>query len=344
MSLYNIEDFDFLRHHPYYKKVRALSHGSFGVVQLALDMRYNPPREVAVKFIRRGEKVTKYVEAEILNHRTLMHPHIIQFKEVFLTRECLCISMEYASGGDLFRYIVQNDSLPEKTARWFFQQLIIAVDYCHRKGIANRDIKLQNILLSGNCELLKVCDFGYSKSDQWQSNAKSRVGTAAYLAPEVVSNPAGQTYDGKISDIWSCGVVLYFLLVGAYPFERPEDREKKHKQRVQEMLQRIVDVDIRYPFKILVSPELLDLMMKIFVSDPQERITIEGIQRHPWFLRDLPDGAKEMNDTTCELRMPRGMQTEEEIKEIVSEAKTFPDIEQYITGGLDADFDDLHDA
>ena len=130
-----------------------------------------------------------------------------------MTREHLCIAMEYAPGGDLFRYIVRNNCLPEDSARWFFQQLIITVDYCHRKGIANRDIKLQNLLLDGNGELLKVCDFGYSKvisnsnqpdslclhqSVEWQSNAKSRVGTAAYLAPEVLSNTAGQTYDGKV--------------------------------------------------------------------------------------------------------------------------------------------------
>jgi len=331
---------DFLKDHPYYKKVRGLSHGSFGVVHLAKDMRYRPPRDVAVKFIRRGSKVTKYVEAEILNHRMLIHPHIIQFKEVFLTKEHLCIAMEYAPGGDLFRFIVQHNCIPEKDARWLFQQLILAVDYCHKKGIANRDIKLQNLLLTiSNAPLLKVCDFGYSKCDQWQSYAKTKVGTAAYLAPEVVSNPAGQTYDGKISDIWSCGVVLYFLLVGAYPFERPDDRKQDHKDRVRKMLQRIVDVDIFYPFKILVSNEVLDLLMRIFVSDPAKRITIDEIKKHPWFLRNLPDGAMEMNSTALESPLPRGTQTEREIKEIVKEAKIVPDIQSQIVDDLDAYFD-----
>ena len=77
-------------------------------------------------------QVTKYVEREILNHRQLVHPHIVQFKEVFLTKEHLAIAMEYAPGGDMFEYVVRKGGLRESEARWFFQQLIIAIDYIHR--------------------------------------------------------------------------------------------------------------------------------------------------------------------------------------------------------------------
>lgn len=77
-------------------------------------------------------QVTKYVEREILNHRQLVHPHIIQFKEVFLTPQYLVISMEFAAGGDMFEYVVRKGGLRESEARWFFQQLIVAVDYIHR--------------------------------------------------------------------------------------------------------------------------------------------------------------------------------------------------------------------
>jgi hypothetical protein len=77
-------------------------------------------------------QVTKYVLNEILNHRRLVHPHIVQFKELFLTPAHLGIAMEYAAGGDMFEYVVRKGGLREGEARWFFQQLIVAVDYIHR--------------------------------------------------------------------------------------------------------------------------------------------------------------------------------------------------------------------
>ncbi len=74
----------------------------------------------------------------------LRHPHVIQFKEVFLTSEYIAIAMEYATGGSLFHYVQKQTKLKEAVARWFFQQLIIGVDYCHKRGVANRDIKVLN--------------------------------------------------------------------------------------------------------------------------------------------------------------------------------------------------------
>ena len=82
---------------------------------------------------------------------------------------------------------------------------------------------------------LQICDFGYSKHEKYQSAPGSRVGTPAYLAPEVIMTTKGKTYDGKVADIWSCCVMLYVMLVGAYPFERPED--KHDNQKLQKMIQ-----------------------------------------------------------------------------------------------------------
>lgn len=92
-------------------------------------------------------QVSKYVEAELVNHSLLRHPHVIQFKEVFLTHKYICIVMEYATGGTLFQYVQKQGRLKEAVARWFFQQLVVGVDYCHRRGVANRDMKLENTLL-----------------------------------------------------------------------------------------------------------------------------------------------------------------------------------------------------
>lgn len=101
-----------------------------------------------------------------------MHPHIVQLQEVFLTDQYLGIAMEYANGGDTFDYVVQQKGIHEPQARWLFQQLIIAIDYCHRKGIVNRDLKLENTLLhwhpGRSWPTLKLCDFGYSKNEETQ--------------------------------------------------------------------------------------------------------------------------------------------------------------------------------
>jgi serine/threonine-protein kinase SRK2 len=105
------------------------------------------------------------VEREIVNHRQLSgHPNIVAFYELFLTSTHLAISMEYAAGGELFDRIVKAGRFSEDEARYFFQQLISGVAWCHREGVCHRDLKLENTLLDGKpAPRLKICDFGYSK-------------------------------------------------------------------------------------------------------------------------------------------------------------------------------------
>ncbi|KAF6257324.1 kinase-like domain-containing protein [Scenedesmus sp. NREL 46B-D3] len=226
----------------HFQHLQTLGKGSFGYVVRAsrstAGSTQGAGETLAIKLLPRAE-VTKYVEAEIVNHSLMRHPHVIQFKEVFLTHRFICIVMEYATGGSLFQYVQQHGCLKEAVARWFFQQLVVGVDYCHRKGVANRDIKLENTLLQEVLRLplplVKICDFGYSKAEN-KSAAKSKVGTLTYMAPEVLINinRDGQ-YDGKVADIWSCGVMLYVMLCGKYPFDSPnstgEARRRWHGGR-----------------------------------------------------------------------------------------------------------------
>lgn len=268
-----------------------------------------------------------------------MHPHIVQFKEAFLTPHHLAIAMEFAAGGDMFEHVVRKGGLKESEARWFFQQLIVGVDYVHKMGVANRDIKLENTLLDGSPRpLVKICDFGYSKHEKFQSAPGSRVGTPAYLAPEVIMTTKGNTYDGKIADIWSCGVMLYVMLVGAYPFERPED--KHDNQKLQKMIQRILKVEYEFPPHVRVSRECRDLLKHVLIPDPATRFTVDDIQRHPWYMKELPPGVKEMNDN---LPLPApGLQTKEDIASIVHQAQTPPigpagwEQDEYIDDAMDA--------
>ncbi|KAJ4733911.1 Serine/threonine-protein kinase [Rhynchospora pubera] len=169
-----------------YGLLKDLGAGNFGVARL---MRNKETKElVAMKYIPRGKKIDENVAREIINHRSLRHPNIIRFKEVVLTPTHLAIVMEYAAGGELFDRICNAGRFSEDEARYFFQQLICGVSYCHFLQICHRDLKLENTLLDGSpAPRLKICDFGYSKSSLLHSRPKSTVGTPAYIAPEVLS-------------------------------------------------------------------------------------------------------------------------------------------------------------
>ncbi|KAF8405823.1 hypothetical protein HHK36_007900 [Tetracentron sinense] len=183
-----------------FELVKDIGSGNFGVARL---MRNKETRElVAIKYIERGRKIDENVAREIINHRSLRHPNIIRFKEasifflVVLTPTHLAIVMEYAAGGELFERICKAGRFSEDEARYFFQQLISGVNYCHFMQICHRDLKLENTLLDGSpAPRLKICDFGYSKSSLLHSRPKSTVGTPAYIAPEVFSR---REYDGKV--------------------------------------------------------------------------------------------------------------------------------------------------
>ncbi|GAB2277658.1 Serine/threonine-protein kinase srk2a [Dionaea muscipula] len=262
-----------------YEAVKELGAGNFGVAKL---MRYIPSGDlVAIKFIERGPKIDENVAREIVNHRSLCHPNIIRFKEVVLTPTHLGIVMEYAAGGELFERICSAGRFSEDEARYFFQQLISGVSYCHSMEICHRDLKLENTLLDGSpAPRLKICDFGYSKSSLLHSRPKSTVGTPAYIAPEVLSR---REYDGKLADAWSCGVTLYVMLVGAYPFEDPQDPKNMRKT-----ISRIISVEYNIPDNVHVSSDCRNLLSRIFVADPSRRITVAEIKKHPWCLKNLP--------------------------------------------------------
>ncbi|CAF2119009.1 unnamed protein product [Brassica rapa subsp. narinosa] len=307
-----------------YEVVKDLGTGNFGVARL---LKHKETKElVAMKYIERGRKIDENVAREIINHRSLKHPNIIRFKEaslklfgffsVMLTPTHLAIVMEYASGGELFDRICTAGRFSEAEARYFFQQLICGVDYCHSLQICHRDLKLENTLLDGSpAPLLKICDFGYSKSSILHSRPKSTVGTPAYIAPEVLSR---REYDGKHADVWSCGVTLYVMLVGAYPFEDPNDPKNFRKT-----IQRIMAIQYKIPDYVHISQECKHLLSRIFVTNPAKRITLKEIKNHPWYLKNLP---KELVESAQAVYYKRdntsySLQSIEDIMKIVGEAR-----------------------
>ncbi|PAN21599.1 hypothetical protein PAHAL_3G479200 [Panicum hallii] len=298
-----------------YEHVRDIGSGNFGVARL---MRCRATGAlVAVKYIERGQKIDENVQREIINHRSLRHPNIIQFKEVILTPTHLAIVMEYASGGELFTRICNAGRFREDEARFFFQQLISGVSYCHSMQICHRDLKLENTLLDGStAPRLKICDFGYSKSSLLHSQPKSTVGTPAYIAPEVLMK---NKYNGKISDVWSCGVTLYVMLVGGYPFEDPEDPKNFRKT-----IQKIMGAQYAVPDYVHISPECRDLLSRIFVVEPNLRITIPQIKSHPWFLKNLPIDIMDDDGSVSYEEPDQPMQNMNDIMQILAEATIPP--------------------
>ncbi|KAK7318744.1 hypothetical protein RJT34_03451 [Clitoria ternatea] len=297
-----------------YEAMKDIGVGNFAVVRL---MRYKDTKDVvAVKYIPRGNKINERVVREIINHRSLCHPNVIRFKEVALTPTDLAVVMEYAAGGELFNRVCSG-GLREDEARYFFQQLISGVSYCHDMEICHRDLKLENVLLDGSsAQRLKICDFGYSKSYMLHSRPNSMVGTPAYIAPEILS---GKEYDGKLADVWSCGVILYAMLMGTLPFQDKED-----PQNVKKTVHRVMTVQYKIPDKVCISQDCKNLISHIFVANPTKRITMKEIKFHPWFLKNWP---RELTEGDHDVSYSKenaccSLQSIEDIMNIVNEAKT----------------------
>lgn len=302
----------------------CLGSGSFGTVDCGYD--FQQKKWVAIKRLKRGVKIThdprtqSFVRTEIINHSQLVHPHIIFLYKVILTPEDLCIVMELGNGRTLLDVVRAHKVLDEDYARWFFQQLIAAVDFCHEKGICNRDVKLENLVLHYNSgskderPLLKLADFGYSKRSIFHSSPNLRVGTFEYMAPEVIScTTPQQRFDGRAVDIWSCGVVLYLMLFGAFPFG---DRGDGGPAAMKRLMKNITSANFVIPPN-KISPGCEELLRGILRVDTRQRWTAQSIFGHPWFTKGLPEGYWQMNKL-----QPRsyGFQSEEEIAALVKMA------------------------
>uniref|UniRef100_A0A6V7QXZ4 non-specific serine/threonine protein kinase n=1 Tax=Ananas comosus var. bracteatus TaxID=296719 RepID=A0A6V7QXZ4_ANACO len=319
-----------------YELLKDIGSGNFGVARL---MRNKETKElVAMKYIPRGQKVNSNLDPVLALHFAILRTLIrypppcssLQIDgmwpgrssttdrsatptssasrrfldkkgiRVVLTPTHLAIVMEYAAGGELFDRICNNGRFSED------------------EQICHRDLKLENTLLDGNpAPRLKICDFGYSKSSLLHSRPKSTVGTPAYIAPEVLSR---REYDGKLADVWSCGVTLYVMLVGAYPFEDPDDPKDFRKT-----IGRIMSVQYKIPDYVHISQDCRQLLSRIFVTNPARRITIREIRNHPWFLknlsRDLTEAAQAVYYKKDKSAPTYSLQSVDEIMKIVEEAR-----------------------
>ena len=181
--------------------------------------------------------------------------------------------LEYA-GGELFNYIVAHGKVTEATARRFFQQMICAVEYCHRHKIVHRDLKPENLLLDDQLNV-KIADFGLSNIMTDGNFLKTSCGSPNYAAPEVIS---GKLYAGPEVDVWSCGVILYVLLCGGLPFD---------DEYIPALFKKIAQGNYTIPSYVASGPA--NLIRRMLVVNAVHRITVQEIRQDPWFMKDLAD-------------------------------------------------------
>ncbi|KAJ7461784.1 kinase-like domain-containing protein [Mycena galericulata] len=203
-----------------YYMLQTLGEGEFGKVKLGLHSKYG--EEVAVKLIRRetadneGKMAKIAREIEILD--MLKHPNIVRLYDVIETDKFFGIILEYASGGELFDHILAHRYLRERDACRLFSQLISGVWYMHSKNIVHRDLKLENLLLDRNRNLI-ITDFGFANHFSRNRNdlMETMCGSPCYAAPELVNSDG--LYVGTAADVWSCGVILFAMCAGYLPFD-----------------------------------------------------------------------------------------------------------------------------
>lgn len=260
-----------------YMLMHTLGEGEYAQVKLAVHV--DSGEEAAIKLLNKhapAEKQEK-VRNEIDILKKCRHPYIIRLKQVIETEMYLALVLDYASGGELFDFITLNQFLNEQDAGRLFAQLIEGVDYLHRQGVVHRDLKLENLLLDKEKNLV-ISDFGFSCGFKELKDRlmKTSCGSPCYAAPELVMS--NRKYDGTLADVWSCGVILYSMLVGYLPFD--DDPSNPESENVEKLYKYILTTPLKFPSHITESPR--SLMKLILQPDPRKRADITTIKKHPW--------------------------------------------------------------
>ncbi|XP_041850232.1 MAP/microtubule affinity-regulating kinase 4 isoform X5 [Melanotaenia boesemani] len=257
--------------HPHignYRLLKTIGKGNFAKVKLARHILTG--REVAIKIIDKTQLNPTSLQKlfrEVRIMKTLNHPNIVQLFEVIETEKTLYLVMEYASGGEVFDYLVAHGRMKEKEARAKFRQIVSAVHYCHQKNIVHRDLKAENLLLDADSNI-KIADFGFSNEFTEGSKLDTFCGSPPYAAPELFQ---GKKYDGPEVDIWSLGVILYTLVSGSLPFDG---------QNLKELRERVLRGKYRVPF--YMSTDCEGILRRFLVLNPAKRCSLEQIMQDKW--------------------------------------------------------------
>ncbi|TSL34644.1 Serine/threonine-protein kinase MARK2 [Bagarius yarrelli] len=252
-----------------YRLLKTIGKGNFAKVKLAKHVLTE--KEVAVKIIDKTQLNSSSLQKlfrEVRIMKLLNHPNIVKLFEVIETDKTLYLVMEYASGGEVFDYLVAHGRMKEKEARAKFRQIVSAVQYCHQKCIVHRDLKAENLLLDADMNI-KIADFGFSNEFTVGNKLDTFCGSPPYAAPELFQ---GKKYDGPEVDVWSLGVILYTLVSGSLPFDG---------QNLKELRERVLRGKYRIPF--YMSTDCENLLKKFLILNPAKRGSLEQqIMKDRW--------------------------------------------------------------
>ncbi|XP_028286499.1 death-associated protein kinase 2 isoform X1 [Parambassis ranga] len=283
MAVFNQQNVD-----EFYEIGEQLGSGQFAVVKRCIEK--STGTEYAAKFIKkRQSRASKRgvrreeIEREVDILQQLQHPNIISLHDVYENRTDVVLILELVSGGELFDFLAQKESLSEEEATQFIKQVLDGVQYLHSKRIAHFDLKPENImLLDRNVPLprIKLIDFGLAHKIEAAGDFKNIFGTPEFVAPEIVNyEPLGLE-----ADMWSIGVITYILLSGASPFLGDTK---------QETLGNISAVDYDFDEELFSHTSELakSFIRQLLEKDTRKRMTIHDALNHPWIKSEEEDSA-----------------------------------------------------
>ncbi|XP_061628850.1 serine/threonine-protein kinase BRSK2 isoform X2 [Phyllopteryx taeniolatus] len=253
-----------------YRLEKTLGKGQTGLVKLGVHCVTG--QKVAIKIVNReklSESVLMKVEREIAILKLIEHPHVLKLHDVYENKKYLYLVLEHVSGGELFDYLVKKGRLTPKEARKFFRQIMSALDFCHSHSICHRDLKPENLLLDEKNNI-RIADFGMASLQVGDSLLETSCGSPHYACPEVIR---GEKYDGRKADVWSCGVILFALLVGALPFD---------DDNLRNLLEKVKLGVFHMPH--FIPPDCQNLLRGMIEVDASKRLTLEQIQMHTWYI------------------------------------------------------------
>jgi len=265
-----------------YELLGVIGEGAYSKVRLAHSTKING--NCAIKCIDKknapNDFVKKFLPRELNILPRLNHPSITKIHEILSVSDGrVFIVMDYATKGDLLRYIQKNGALKEEVALKLFSELTSAVAYCHNLDFCHRDLKCENILLSADMSA-RLTDFGFARPIEYDSEGQvvmsnTFCGSAAYAAPEIIQ---GKPYDPRKHDSWSLGVILYIVVCGSMPYD-----DSNVRKMLKEQLSRKVRFPSRWNSKL--NSELKDLIWRLICVDPKARLQVSMLHLHNWIRR-----------------------------------------------------------
>jgi len=271
----------------------VLGEGGFGKVFRAKDTSADPPVLIAAKKMKTKDSAEMDVIKEEVAIMEEMgdHPNFVRFHHFFEEGTTAWIFMELASGGELFDRLIDSGSLSEKSARSFLKGISNGLSHMHHKGIAHRDLKLENVMLVHDdpcaCKIIDLglaARFPVKEDGSYESKMfTDPVGSRSYRAPEILSKTG---YEAAPVDLWALGIVAFSLVSGFFPLDEARSSDWRYARLSQDQAKGIGACDAiysQYKRKCPFTPALKELCDSLLTIDTRKRSTISTVVKHSWF-------------------------------------------------------------